>query len=58
MSATDVFDQIREDILNCTLTPGEAIYEQELAKRFGLSKSPIREALLRLQEQDLVEVRA
>jgi DNA-binding GntR family transcriptional regulator len=34
------------------------MYEQELAKRFGVSKSPVREALLRLREQKLVEVRA
>lgn len=57
MSATSVYDQIRGDILSCTLAPGLPIYEQELAQRLGVSKSPVREALLRLQEQNLVEVR-
>jgi GntR family transcriptional regulator, rspAB operon transcriptional repressor len=53
-----VFEQLRRSILTCELPPGAAIYEQELAQQFGVSKSPIREALLRLQEQKLVEVRA
>jgi DNA-binding GntR family transcriptional regulator len=57
-SSAPVYDQIRDDILSCKLAPGLAVYEQELAQRFGVSKSPVREALLRLQEQNLVEVRA
>lgn len=58
INSAPVYDQIRNDILSCKLAPGLAIYEQELAQRFGVSKSPVREALLRLQEQNLVEVRA
>lgn len=58
MDAPTVFEQLRKDILTCELAPGAAIYEQELAQRFGISKSPVRDALLRLQEQNLVEVRA
>ena len=57
MSAATVFDRIRDDILSCKLAPGSAVYEQELAQKLGVSKSPVREALLRLQEQRLVEVR-
>jgi GntR family transcriptional regulator, rspAB operon transcriptional repressor len=58
MNGASVFESIRAEILTCQLAPGALIYEQELAQRFGVSKSPVREALLRLQEQDLVEVRA
>jgi DNA-binding GntR family transcriptional regulator len=52
----DVYERIRGDILCCTLQPGSALHEQALAQRFQVSKSPIRDALLRLQEQHLVDV--
>lgn len=52
----DVYGRIRDEILSCALQPGTPIHEQELAQRFQVSKSPIRDALLRLQEQHLVEV--
>ena len=51
-----VFDQIREDILACRLKPGSLIQEKDLATRYSVSKSPVRDALLRLQEQGLIEV--
>jgi DNA-binding GntR family transcriptional regulator len=52
----DVYERIRDDILCCTLQPGSPLHEQALAQRFQVSKSPIRDALLRLQEQHLVDV--
>lgn len=52
----DVYERIRDEILSCVLQPGAPIFEQVLAQRFRVSKSPIRDALLRLQEQHLVEV--
>ena len=51
-----IFDRIRGDILACVLTPGALIQEKELAARYAVSKSPVRDALLRLQEQGLIEV--
>lgn len=51
-----IYGQIRDEILSCKLSPGAQLREQELAQRYGVSKSPIRDALLRLQEQNLVEV--
>lgn len=57
MAGATVFEQIRQDILSCELPPGAEIFEQQLARRFGVSKSPVRDALIRLQEQKLVEVR-
>jgi DNA-binding GntR family transcriptional regulator len=53
-----VYNRLREEILDTTLKPGAAIFEQDLARRFGVSKSPIRDALLRLKEQNLVEVQS
>ena len=52
----DVYERIRADILACVLKPGSLVQENELALRHAVSKSPVRDALLRLQEQGLVEV--
>ena len=51
-----VYEKIRADILACVLLPGSRIFENELAKRYNVSKSPVRDALLRMQEQGLIEV--
>ena len=51
-----VYEHIRADILSCVLLPGARIFENDLAKRYDVSKSPVRDALLRLQEQGLIEV--
>jgi DNA-binding GntR family transcriptional regulator len=56
MADISVYAQLRREILSCALAPGSKVFEQELAERFGVSKSPVREALLRLQEQNLVDV--
>ena len=56
MTGLSVYTQLRREILSCDLAPGSKIFEQELADRLGVSKSPVREALLRLQEQNLVDV--
>jgi len=53
-----VYDRLRDDILFCRIPPGAQIFEQDLANRFGTSKSPVREALLRLRQQGLVTVKA
>jgi GntR family transcriptional regulator, rspAB operon transcriptional repressor len=52
----DVLARIRADILACVLAPGSKIYEQVLAEQYGVSKSPVRDALMRLAQQGLVEV--
>ncbi|MEE2998836.1 MAG: GntR family transcriptional regulator [Pseudomonadota bacterium] len=51
-----VYENIRADILACVLMPGSRIFENDIAKRYNVSKSPVRDALLRLQEQGLIEV--
>jgi GntR family transcriptional regulator, rspAB operon transcriptional repressor len=49
-----IYAQLRADIVNCTLPPGAEIREGELALRFGVSKSPVRDALMHLQREGLV----
>lgn len=53
---TSVYERIRSEILSCVLRPGTQLQERELAERYAVSKSPIRDALLRLQEQNLIDV--
>lgn len=48
---------LRDDILACRLRPGAQLREQALAARLGVSKSPVREALLRLAQERLVTIR-
>jgi DNA-binding GntR family transcriptional regulator len=49
-----VYEQLRADIISCRLAPGSEIREGELALRFGISKSPVRDALMHLQREGLV----
>lgn len=46
---------LRDEILNLVLPPGSPIDEVALAERFGMSRTPIREALVRLAGEGLVE---
>ena len=58
MSATDsVFEVIEEQIVMGKLASGERLDEQSLADQFNVSRTPIREALARLDSADLVEKR-
>ena len=46
--AQAVFQGLREDILHFRLRPGINIEEPALEKRFNVSRTPVREALIRL----------
>src|SRR6476661_9145774 len=56
MAAPRVRDLLEEAILEGDLKPGERLRAEALAQRFGTSRTPIREALLQLEGQGLVEV--
>jgi DNA-binding GntR family transcriptional regulator len=49
-----VAERIREAILGGMLAPGERLKEEQLARELGTSRTPVREALLRLQSEGLV----
>jgi len=51
-----IYARLREEILGCRMAPGEELREQELALRFEVSKQPVREALLRLEQERLITV--
>ena len=49
-----VYEQLRAELINCKLAPGTEMREAELAARFEMSKSPVRDALMRLAREGLV----
>ncbi|MFD1747419.1 GntR family transcriptional regulator [Rhizobium helianthi] len=50
-----VYEALRNEILDLKLTPGSPIDEVQLASRFNMSRTPIREALVRLEGEGLIE---
>ncbi|MBA3453257.1 MAG: GntR family transcriptional regulator [Deltaproteobacteria bacterium] len=51
-----VYERLRDMIITFELAPGTRLVETEVAARFGVSKTPVREALLLLESDRLVEV--
>lgn len=58
MSPLDVYGMIRELIVAGEYLSGDPMPEEELADRLEISRTPVREALKRLQAEGLVERRA
>lgn len=52
-----VFDFLREQIVAMEIFPGQKISENQLAEQFGVSRTPIREAIAKLVNLGFVEVR-
>ena len=52
---TKVYIALRRDILACEITPGQELSEGELAARFKMSKTPVREALGKLRSEGLIK---
>ncbi|AGZ41112.1 GntR family transcriptional regulator [Actinoplanes friuliensis] len=50
----DVYRRLRDAIIDGTFTPGEQLKDGELAEWLGVSRTPVREALLRLGSSGLV----
>jgi DNA-binding GntR family transcriptional regulator len=53
-----VYVELRELLMSGRVSPWERLAEEPLAERFGVSRTPVREALARLQADGLVEKRA
>ncbi|WP_320127896.1 GntR family transcriptional regulator [uncultured Sphaerochaeta sp.] len=47
---------IKERILNCEYLPGEILFEKQITDSIGAGRTPIREALITLQSENLVEI--
>lgn len=56
--AQQAYTTLKRDIISCKLRPGDIVVESELAATYGMSKTPIREALNLLRNEGFVQVLA
>ena len=56
--ATSVYERIKADIFDFCLLPGDRFTETEVASRVGVSRTPVREALYRLEREGYIDVSA
>jgi len=54
--ADEVYAQLKRDVAQFKLVPGDRFTENEISERLGVSRTPVRQALFRLQQEGFVEV--
>lgn len=54
--ADEVYEQLKRDVAEFKLVPGDRFTENEISERLGVSRTPVRQALFRLQQEGFVEV--
>lgn len=55
LARDEVHQRLREWIIDGTLCQGEVLQDEKIAEQFGVSRTPVREALRRLEDDGLVE---
>ena len=56
-AASQIVERLRSAIVHLELPPGQMLSESDLAESFGVSRTPVREALIKLAQQGFIEVR-
>ena len=51
-----MYQQLKRDIADFRLVPGDRITETEISERLSVSRSPVRQALFRLRQEGYVDV--
>ncbi len=54
--APQIYERLRRAIITLALPPGEGLSEQDLAQQMGVSRTPVREALIRLADEGLIDI--
>ena len=54
--STEIVDKLRVEILAEQIIPGTKLTEQAISKEYGISRTPVREALRSLEKEGLIEV--
>jgi DNA-binding GntR family transcriptional regulator len=54
--ADEVYQQLKRDVSEFKLLPGDRFTETEISERLGVSRTPVRQALFRMQQEGFVEV--
>lgn len=55
-AAAAIYAELREEIVSLARRPGDAIVEKEIAAARGVSRTPVREAILRLADESLIDI--
>ena len=55
-ASSRIYSELRTELVSLHRRPGEVISEAEIALLYGVSRTPVREAILRLAEEGLVEI--
>ncbi len=53
--AADVYDQLLSAVVNGQIKPGERLIQEKIAAQINISRTPVREALLRLEQEGVLE---
>lgn len=54
---TQAYNTIRQKIVTCEYAPGTFLNEELLTTELGLSRTPVRDALSRLEQEELIEIK-
>ncbi len=55
-AASRIYSDLRAELVSLQRHPGEAISEAEIALSYGVSRTPVREAILKLSDEGLLEI--
>src|SRR6201999_4126704 len=55
-AASRIYGDLRAEVVSLARRPGEALSEAEIALSYGVSRTPVREAILKLSDEGLVEI--
>jgi len=55
-AASQIYSDLRAELVSLARRPGEAVSEAEIAHAYGVSRTPVREAILKLADEGLVEI--
>ena len=56
VAKTNLYDSLRQQIITMTIKPGTILDEKSLVERYKVSRTPVREALIRLSADGLVDI--
>ncbi|HUN94960.1 MAG TPA: GntR family transcriptional regulator, partial [Bradyrhizobium sp.] len=55
-AASLIYSDLRAELVSLKRPPGQAVSEAEIALSYGVSRTPVREAILRLSDEGLLEI--
>jgi len=56
MNGMDIYQKLKDDIITLKLKPGQMISENEIASIYNVSRTPIKNAFLRLKGEKYIEI--